>query len=77
MHCAVAGFSAYGVGSPLVTLAGPLLRPPASYPHAADSRRYLRIPLSALVRASMNAGRENSRSAYFMSGAAGLGSWIP
>ena len=38
------------------------------------SRRYFLIPLSALVSASMNAGRENSRSAYFISGAAGLGS---
>ena len=39
-----------------------------------DKMRHLRIPRSADVSASMNAGRENSRSAYFMSGAAGLGS---
>src|SRR5438552_1071538 len=44
---------------------------------AAGSRRYLRIPRSAEVSASMNAGRENHRPEYFISGAAGFGSWIP
>jgi len=39
--------------------------------------RYFRIPRSADVSASENAGRANSRSAYFMSGAACFGIWIP
>jgi len=42
-------------------------------PLAGLSRGYFLIPLSALVSASMNACRENSRSAYFISGAAGFG----
>jgi hypothetical protein len=37
----------------------------------------LRITFSDGVSASMNAGRENRRSAYFISGAAALGSEIP
>ena len=48
-------------------------------PVHSESRacRYLRIPRSAEVSASENAGRANSRSAYFMSGAACFGIWIP
>ena len=46
-------------------------------PSPGGSRGYFRIPRSADVSASMNAGRENSLSAYFISGAAGLGSWMP
>ena len=38
---------------------------------------YFLIPRSAEVSASMKAGRENNRSAYFMRGAAGLGSAMP
>jgi hypothetical protein len=38
---------------------------------------YFRIPRSALVSASMNAGRGGNRSAYFISGAAGFRSWMP
>ncbi|MNC93865.1 hypothetical protein D3C83_105880 [compost metagenome] len=38
---------------------------------------YLRITFSDAVSASMNAGRLNRRSAYFMSGAAVLGSETP
>jgi hypothetical protein len=44
---------------------------------AAENVGYFRIPRSAEVSASMNAGRENSRSEYFMSGAAGLGNAMP
>jgi len=44
---------------------------------SGGSRGYLRIPRSADVNASMNAGRENRRSAYFISGAAGFGNWMP
>ena len=40
-------------------------------------QRYLRIPRSADVSASENAGRANSRSAYFISGAACFGIWMP
>ncbi len=39
--------------------------------------RYFRIPRSALVSASENAGRANSRSAYLSSGAACLGIVTP
>src|SRR5439155_7162003 len=39
--------------------------------------RHLRIPRSAEVSASENAGRVNKRSAYFISGAACFGIWIP
>src|SRR5437773_7104081 len=39
--------------------------------------RHLRIPRSAEVSASENAGRVNRRSAYFISGAACFGIWIP
>ena len=46
-------------------------------PAFARGRRYLRIPRSADVSASENAGRANSRSAYFMSGAACFGIWMP
>jgi hypothetical protein len=52
----------------------PLFRPG---PIASNRNAYLRIPRSAEVSASENAGRANSRSAYFMSGAAVLGIWIP
>ena len=38
---------------------------------------YFRITFSDAVSASMNAGRLNKRSAYFISGAHGLGSWMP
>ena len=44
---------------------------------ARRARAYFRIPRSAEVSASENAGRANSRSAYFISGAAGLGIAIP
>jgi hypothetical protein len=44
---------------------------------APGQLRHLRMPRSALVSASMNAGRENSRSAYFISGAACFGNWMP
>ena len=43
----------------------------------AYDARHLRMPRSADVSASENAGRANSRSAYFMSGAACLGIWMP
>ncbi|MNC98650.1 hypothetical protein D3C83_166780 [compost metagenome] len=39
--------------------------------------RYLRITFSEGVSASMNAGREKMRSAYFISGAASLPSLTP
>ena len=39
--------------------------------------RHFRMPRSAEVSASENAGRANSRSAYFISGAACLGIWMP
>src|SRR5262249_43462570 len=54
---------------------GPLRNPagPMDGRLAASQTDYLRIPRSADVSASENAGRENSRSAYFMSGAAGFG----
>src|SRR5258708_34921900 len=51
-------------------------REPGADPAISD-QDYLRIPRSAEVSASMNAGREKSRSAYFISGAAGFGSWMP
>ena len=38
---------------------------------------YFRMPRSAEVRASENAGRANSRSAYFSSGAACFGMEMP
>ena len=44
---------------------------------ASNRNAYLRIPRSAEVSASENAGRANSRSAYFMSGAAVFGIWMP
>ena len=44
---------------------------------APGQLRHLRIPRSALVSASINAGRENRRSAYFIKGAACLGTWMP
>jgi len=46
-------------------------------PLALERMRHFLMPRSADVSASMNAGRENSRSAYFISGAAGLGSPMP
>ena len=53
--------------------------PPKGRPQrdACKADAYLRIPRSAEVSASENAGRENSRSAYFMSGAACFGIWTP
>jgi hypothetical protein len=44
---------------------------------ASNRNAYLRIPRSAEVSASEKAGRANSRSAYFMSGAAVFGIWMP
>jgi hypothetical protein len=44
---------------------------------ACKADAYFRIPRSAEVKASENAGRENSRSAYFMSGAACFGICTP
>ena len=38
---------------------------------------YLRMPRSADVIASENAGRANNRSAYLSSGTACLGIWMP
>ena len=38
---------------------------------------HLRITFSEAVSASMKAGRLNSLSAYFISGAACLGNWMP
>lgn len=48
-------------------------------PEAILSNRgaYFRMPRSAEVSASENAGRANRRSAYFMSGAAVFGIWMP
>lgn len=53
------------------------LDPRCAGPLAGCSRRYFLIPRSAEVSASENAGRANSRSAYFMRGAACLGMAIP
>ena len=44
---------------------------------ASNRSAYLRIPRSAEVSASENAGRAHSRSAYFIKGAAVFGIWIP
>jgi hypothetical protein len=44
---------------------------------ASSETRYLRMPRSAEVSASENAGRANRRSAYFISGAACFGIWMP
>src|SRR5690349_10785012 len=44
---------------------------------ASKRDAYFRIPRSAEVSASENAGRAKSRSAYFISGAACLGIWMP
>ncbi len=43
----------------------------------STEQRYLRIPRSADVSASEKAGRANRRSAYFISGAACFGIWMP
>ena len=52
-----------------------ILHPALSTQHFA--LLYLRIIFSEAVSASMNAGRLNRRSAYFMSGAHVLGSEMP
>src|SRR3954470_5013128 len=54
---------------------------PCVHDNGADffrgAARHLRMPRSADVSASENAGRANRRSAYFISGAACLGIWMP